>query len=67
VTRILQVVDEALAASAQTRNRASAESAAVKEASAQPRTQVARDLRTIAASLREDNDGVSYADLGGGQ
>jgi hypothetical protein len=65
VTRILQVVDEALAASAQVRNRADAETLAVKEASAQPRTEVARSLCSLASSLRADDDHVSYSDIGG--
>lgn len=65
--RILQVVDEALAASTQARNRAGAEVSAVKEASAQPRTEVARGLSALGASLRMDSDVVSYADLRGGR
>lgn len=65
MTRILQVVDEVLAASSQTRNRANAEASAVKEASAQPRTDVARGLCSIGASLRDDRNDVSYQDLGG--
>ncbi len=65
MTRILQVVDEALAASAHARDRSRAESSAVKEAAALPRTEVARGLQALGASLRADRDDVTYDDLGG--
>lgn len=58
MTRILQVVDEALAASMSARTRTAAETSAVKEASAQPRTEVARGLRSISASLRDLDGGA---------
>ena len=58
------VVDEVLAdASAATRRR-DAEANAIKIAEAQPRTEVARGLRALAADLRASRDDVTYADLG---
>lgn len=65
MTRILQVVDEALAASNQARERERAEVSAVKEAAALPRTAVGRDLMAVGAALRADIDDVTYADLEG--
>jgi hypothetical protein len=65
VTRILQIVDDVLEASDRTRARAAAEVASVKEASAAPFTEVAKDLRSLAATLRSDDDSLSYSDFGG--
>lgn len=66
MTRILQVVDDALAASAKANARASAETATVKQAAELPRGEIAQGLRRVASSLREESDVVTYDDLTGG-
>lgn len=65
MTRILQVVDDALEAAAKHRHRNAAEVASVKEAEALPAGEIAQGLRRLASELRDDRDTVSYADLGG--
>ncbi len=57
------VVDEVLADANATAHRRAGEAAAIKVAEAQPRTEVARGLRSLAADLRASNDDVTYADL----
>jgi hypothetical protein len=57
------VVDEVLADANATAQRRANETAAVKVAAAQPRTEVARGLRALAADLRTGADQITYADL----
>lgn len=56
-----QVVSEASAAA----RRREGEARAVKEAAAQPKTDLARGFRALAAELRSHSDDVTYADLAG--
>lgn len=65
MTRVLQVVDDALEMAAKRRQRVAAEVASVKEAEALPAGEIAQGLRRLASVLRDDRDVVSYADLGG--
>lgn len=57
------VVDEVLAEANAVAQRRAGEVAAIKVAEAQPRTEVARGLRALAAELRADSDTVTYADI----
>jgi hypothetical protein len=57
------VVDEVLAEANAVSQRRANETAAIKTAAAQPRTEVARELRALAADLRTDTDPVTYTDL----
>lgn len=57
------VVDEVLADANATAQRRAGEATAIKVAEAQPRTEVARGLRALAADLRASDDNVTYADL----
>lgn len=59
------VVDEVLADAATSARRRADEVQAVKTAEVQPRTEVARGLRALAANLRDDSIDVGYADLPG--
>ncbi len=57
------VVDEVLAEAKTAAQRRVDEAHAIKVAEAQPRTEVGRNLRTLAADLRSDTDHVTYDDL----
>lgn len=57
------VVDEVLAEANAASQRHANEVAAIKVAEAQPRTEVARGLRALAAELRADSDPITYADI----
>ena len=59
------VVDEVLAAANDVALRKTAETHAIKVAAAQPKTEVARELRTLADTVRTASDDVSYDDLMG--
>lgn len=59
------VVDEVLADAATSVRRRADEVTAIKIAEAQPRTEVGRALRTLAADLRGSIDDITYADLAG--
>ena len=57
------VVDEVLADAHAVAQRSTKEAEAIKVAEAQPRTEVARDLRALAADLSAKNDSITYDDL----
>jgi hypothetical protein len=57
------VVDEVLAEAHAVSQRRADEVAAIKVAEAQPRTEVARGLRSLAAELRADANTITYADI----
>jgi hypothetical protein len=57
------VVDEVLADATAASQRRTKEAEAIKVAEAQPRTEVARGLRTLAADLRATSNAVTYGDL----
>lgn len=59
------VVDEVLAQAHASTRRRSEEARAIKEAEAQPRTDLARGLHSLASSMRTQHDDVTYADLAG--
>jgi hypothetical protein len=59
------VVDEVLTAANAATQRKVAETTAVKVAAAQPKTEMARGLRALAAEIRTASDDVSYDDLVG--
>jgi hypothetical protein len=61
--RLLQVVDDALAAALSVRNRADAETHSVKEAEAQLRNELAIGLRDLAIQIKAGSDTLSYDDL----
>lgn len=62
-TRLSVVVDEVLADANAVSRRRSDETTAIKTAAAQPRTEIARGLRALAADLRSNDDSITYADL----
>lgn len=57
------VVDEVLIEANAVARRHAGEAAAIKTAEAQPRTEVARGLRALAADLRGSSDAITYNDL----
>lgn len=57
------VVDEVLAEAKTASQRRANEVAAIKVAEAQPRTEVARGLRSLASELRAGSDSITYADI----
>lgn len=57
------VVDEVLADANAVSQRRTKEASAIKVAEAQPRTEVARGLRALAADLRSTPDSITYDDL----
>lgn len=57
------VVDEVLAEANAVSSRRTKEAAAIKIAEAQPRTEVARGLRALAANLRSTPNTITYGDL----
>lgn len=57
------VVDEVLTEAHAVSERRTKEATAIKVAEAQPRTEVARGLRALAADLRSNTDSITYADL----
>jgi len=59
------VVDEVLADANAVSQRKTAEVAAIKVAAAQPKTAMARNLRTLADEIRTTTDDVSYDDFMG--
>jgi hypothetical protein len=59
------VVDEVLEQAHASARRRDHEEQAIKTAAAQPRTDIARSLRALADSIRNDSVDVSYADLAG--
>lgn len=59
------VVDEVLAEAHATSRRRAKEAQVVKEAAAQPRTELARGLRSLASAIRDDHDDITYDDLSG--
>lgn len=59
------VVDEVLAEANAVSQRRDDESRAIKAAEAAPRTDLARGLHALAASVRNDSIDVTYADLAG--
>jgi hypothetical protein len=65
VRHLSLVVDQVLADAAASSARRTGEAAAIKTAAAQPRTEVGRALRALAADLRGSTDDVTYADLPG--
>ena len=60
-----RVVDDVLAEANTARTRRQAEVTAIKVAEAQPRTPIARGLRSLAHTLRTTPDDITYADLRG--
>lgn len=59
------VVDEVLAEANEANRRRAGEDAAIKEAAAQPKTALARDLRALANGLRSKTNDVDFTDLTG--
>lgn len=59
------VVDEVLADARVVSRQRVDETAAIKVAAAQPRTEVARGLRALADALRSTPSSITYADLTG--
>lgn len=59
------VVDDVLASANAAVQRRNGEAQAIKVAAAQPKTQMARDLRALAGDVRSMSDDVSYADFTG--
>lgn len=56
MTKIIQVIDDAVRDARNADCRRRGERSAVKEAADQPRTDLARDLRVMASALRRDSD-----------
>lgn len=56
MTRIIDAIDDAVRAARDADRRRRDERSAVKEAEAQPRTDLARELRVLASALRQDGD-----------
>jgi hypothetical protein len=61
--RLLQVVDDALAAALATRDRSAAETGSIKEAEAQLRSEIAIGLRDLAEQVKAGADTLSYDEL----
>ena len=59
------VLDEVLADAASITSRKQAELSVVKTAASAPRSETAREMHALAASLRMDNDCMSYDDIKG--
>lgn len=57
------VVDEVLADANAVSQRRTKEAEAIKVAEAQPRTEIARGLRALAADLRSTPNSITYDDL----
>lgn len=57
------VIDEVVADATNASQRRARETEVVKTAAAQPRTEVARGLRALAADLRANTGDITYADL----
>lgn len=54
MTRIIDVIDATVRDARATKHRERAEQSAIKEAAAQPRSDIARDLRGLASALRQN-------------
>lgn len=54
MTRIVDVIDDAVRGAREADRRRREERSAVKEAAAQPRTDLAHELRVLASALRRD-------------
>jgi hypothetical protein len=59
------VVDEVLAEANEVSRRRAGEDAAIKEAAAQPKTALARELHALANGLRSDTNDIDFTDLVG--
>jgi hypothetical protein len=57
MTRIVDAIDDAVRGAREADRRRREERSAVKEAAAQPRTDLAQALRRMASALRQDGDG----------
>jgi len=57
MTRIVDAIDAAVRGAREVDRRRREERVAVKEAAAQPRTDLAQGLRQMASALRQDRDG----------
>ncbi len=56
MTKIVEVIDNAVRSARDADRRRREERSVVKEAEAQPRTDLAQDLRMLASILRQDSD-----------
>lgn len=56
MTKIIEAIDEAVRGAREANQRQRAERSSVKEASSQPRTDLARGLRNLASALRTDGE-----------
>jgi hypothetical protein len=54
MTRIIDAIDEAVRGARDADRRRREERSSIKEASSQPRTDLARELKTLASALRTD-------------
>jgi hypothetical protein len=54
MTRIVEAIDDAVRGAREADRRRRGERSVVKEAAAQPRTDLAQGLRTLASALRQD-------------
>lgn len=57
MTRIVDAIDDAVRGARAADCRRREERSAIKEAAAQPKTDLAQGLRRIASALRQDGDG----------
>ncbi len=64
-THLSLVVDQVIAEANSVAHRRDHETHAIKTAEAQPKTELAHNLRALAADVRSHEDRVSYADLMG--
>lgn len=54
MTKIIDAIDEAVRGARDANRRQREERSSIKEASSQPRTNIARELKTLASVLRSD-------------
>jgi hypothetical protein len=54
MTRIIDAIDEAVRGARDANRRRHEERSSIKEASSQPQTDIARELKTLASAIRTD-------------